>query len=241
MFLFLITLIVIAVTGYLAFKIFGDYKARSAFKKIALSLKNFIGIDTENLSGLTHRDIEILHDYEHLSQYLKPISYDEEHGLYRLEDEHIGFNFMIQLKPGMGYETLKFIESGVYQNPLLPENTIIQWNTWASPFISPLINDYLERKEFESIHAAQMFYDFFTKYKKLPLKEDWQVSIKDFFGFLSIKIPFNFNAITNETEYESSVSSIITIKSAIKGVLSQSGFYPAEINENLYILLLRLL
>ena len=241
MLILLIILTAIAVIGYLALKISDDYRAKSVLTKIALSLKNFIGIDTENLSGLTHRDIEILHDYEHLSHYLKPISYDEEHGLYRLEDEHIGFNFIIQLKPGMGYETLKFLESGIYQNPLLPENTIIQWNTWASPFISPLINDYLERKEFESIHAAQMFYDFFTKYKKLPLKEDWQVSIRDFFGFLSIKIPFDFNGITTETEYESAISSIITIKSAVKGVLSQSGVYPTEVNENLYILLLRLL
>ena len=219
---------------------FDDISVQSILRKIVLWNKNFLGIDTENIYGLTRKDINVLHDYERLSKYIQPQSYDDNLGLYKLEDDHIAFSFIIQLKPGMGHETLKFIETGIYQNPLFPQNTVIQWNTWASPFISPLINSYLERKEFEYIHAAKLFYDFFTKYKRSPLKEDWQLSVRDFFGFLSVKIPFNSDAYKGDTEYESAVSPIMTIKSSVKGLLSQAGFYPVEINESLYILLMRL-
>ena len=216
-----------------------DPRWQAVIKANCRGIRNFLGINPDN-SGLTNRDIEILHDFEHLSKYIKPVAYDPDHGLYELEDNYIGFSFLIQLKPGMGYETLKFLETGIYQNPLLPDNTIIQWNTWASPFISPLINSYLEKKEFESVHAAQMFYDFLDTHKEKPLKEDWQVTVKDFIGFLSVKIPFDTGGVTDETDYQSKISSIITIKSSIKGTLTQAGFYPSEIDESLYILLMRL-
>jgi len=206
------------------------------------ALKKFLQI--EDIKSVTNEDLKRYFDYDHLSDYLMPISYDKDNELFILEDDYIAFGFLVGIKPSVGVDTLNFIENGIYQDPSLPENTILQWSLWGSDFLEPLLDAYIRQKDSDNeevVKIAKTYADFLKRKSQEPLQEDWRVPVRDAILFLTVKVPFNFKTIENDIEYAQKVRNVTHLKSSIFGTLTQGSFNPMVITAEHYVLFAKLL
>lgn len=202
----------------------------------------FLQID--EIKSVTNDDLQRYFDYDHISDYLMPISYDKENELFILEDDYIAFGFLVGTKPSVGVDTLNFVENGIYQDPAIPPNSIIQWSMWGSDFLEPLLQAYMERKDSDNeevMQIANLYANFLQKKSNEPLQDDWRVPVRDAIVFLTVKIPFDFKLIENEESYNQKVRSVTQLKSSIFGTLTQANFNPLVMTAEHYVLFAKLL
>ena len=196
------------------------------------------------IDALSKEDVEGFLDYEHISNYLLPVAFDKDRNLFVLDDDYIAFGFMIGTKPSVGMETLNFLENGIYQDPQIPENTILQWILWGSDFIQPALQNYLNMKdsnEYNTFRIAQQFADFIEKKSKEEVYPEWSVLVKEAIALLTIKVPFNLAQVKTDADYSKKVASVIQMKKNTLSTLQQGGFNPVEIDSDFYLLFTRLM
>ena len=204
--------------------------------------KTFFGIDDQN-DALKAEEYSRFFEKVNLSKYLFPKFYDKETGLYILEDtlskpDYVGFAFSVYPKTVMGADTLQFLETGIYQNTSIPEDTILQWNMWGGAFLTPIVNRYLSKKEESYRYLAAKYSDFLFEHSKKGFTLDWQTPVRDLFVFLSVKVPYSFTG--NELADESKINSIVTLKNQIKSTLNQANLLPEELDPETLLLFERM-
>ncbi|MEM4071549.1 MAG: TraC family protein [Thermoplasmata archaeon] len=205
-------------------------------------LKKFLQID--DIKTITNDDLKRYFDYDHISDYLMPISYDKENEIFILEDDYIGFGFLVGTKPSVGVDTLNFIENGIYQDPSIPPNSILQWTLWGSDFLEPLLNAYVSQKDNDNeevMKIVQTYVDFLKNKSQEAIQDDWRVLTRDAILFFTVKIPFDFKSLQSEEEYAQKVRSITHLKSSIFGTLTQASFNPMVLTVEHYVLFAKLL
>jgi len=198
-----------------------------------MNLKAVLGL--EEVSGIRREDVEGLLVRVRLSDFLYSTAYDEEGGLYLCEDGYAGFVFSLYPKPMAGVETLTFLEKGIYQDPNLPENTLIQWLLWGNEHIRPLMDSYMERKEPEYRGLASIYTDFLLKHVREGFFVDWQCPVRDVQLYFAMKVPCGIG------EYEKKQPHLTSIKEGIRSTLAQTGFYPSEVEPKELVFLYYLL
>ncbi len=199
-------------------------------------------LQIRSIDALEKEHISMFFDYEHLSKYVLPIAYDKSKQFFYMADDTLGFGWIIGTKPSMGYETLNFLENGIYQDPQIPPNSIIQWVLWGGDFIDSLVNGYRSLKNLENKEIANIV-DTYVKFVRDKshgeIYEDWKIPVRDAWAFLTIKIPFNLSNMS-ETRYYEKISEISQLRDAIESTLKQAVFNPYRLTINEYLLLSRL-
>ena len=215
---------------------------KKGLKKITKPVKDFLQI--QPIDSITKDEIYRYFDYEKLDDYLMPISYDRTNKVFILEDNAVGIGFLLSVKPSVGRETLSFLENGIYQDPQLPENTIIQWTLWVGDLIEPALTDYLNRKEKQNEEAykiAEEFAKFMKEKAQGEMLPDWRVPLRNAVSILTIKVPFDFKSLVSREEYEQQLTEILHIKASVYGTLEQAGFSPKIMTAEDYLIFSRLL
>ena len=215
---------------------------KRAKNSILEKLKSFLQI--EEIDSIEHDEIYRYFDYEKLSKYLMPIAYDRKNQFFILEDNYIGVGFLLSVKASVGKDTINFLENGIYQDPQIPENSIIQWILWGGDFIDPILDEYLNMKDPENedvYELAKRFVSFVKEKAHGKITDDWQVPVRNMVLLMTIKIPFDFDVIQNDVEYENKVNLMKHIKSSLMGTLTQAGFSPSIMTADEYLVFARLL
>lgn len=209
---------------------------------VVKKIKDFLQIEPVN--SITQDEIYQFFDYEKLSKYILPISYDQDGGFFILEDNTLGIGFLVNIKPSVGKETLNFLENGIYQDPQLPDNTMIQWILWGGDFVEPLLEAYLSRKDQSNALAydiAKEFVRFANEKVENEIYDDWKIPLRNTIGMLFIKIPFDLKSIGNDADYEARTTAVKHIRASIYGTLTQAGFGPQKVDAETYLIFARLL
>ena len=203
--------------------------------EIFSGVKTFLGLS--ELDAIKSEEFSRFFEKLPLSKYLFPRTYDKEHDIYIIEDpisepDYLGFGFMLYPKTVMGADTLRFLETGIYQNPTVPDDTILQWNMWGGDFIDPAVNNYAERKEKGMQEIAGEYAKFLMEHKSKGFTLDWQSPLRDITVFLTVKVPFH---LTNDDfKNESQVNSVVSLKNQIFSTLNQANLMPEALEpENL--------
>jgi len=71
-----------------------------------------------------------------------PVAYDEDTGLFLLEDKFVGFVLEALPFPLVGADTVQKLYTNLFQDPSVPEGTIVQFTLWGSPRVEPLFWRY---------------------------------------------------------------------------------------------------
>ncbi len=171
---------------------------------------------------LENRDLKDL-QREKLSKYLPYLAYDEEKNLYINQDDTVGFI--------LSYTPFYLAGTKIYDgikgllNYSFKEGTIIQFLLVADDFIEPFLQEHARRKTrlnplvLKSVEKLTEFYRKGTK----GLKELNYIPVRNFHGFISVKIP------VSPEEYEAEAIRIIELKSVFIDKLRGVGLNPQEV------------
>ena len=186
----------------------------AVLRKIA----EFLGI-YEEVSGVEREEIESLLFRERLSKYVMPTAFDEELELFLCDDNTVGFGFRLYPKAGIGQDTVTIMKN-IFNDPSIPEDTIVQWTFFASPFFDSYLHSYAKRREKETSFVAEKYAEFLRKHRYEGFYNNWDVPVRDGLLFVTFKIPCKLD------QYEDKSRDIADLKSSIYATLSQAGLYP---------------
>ncbi|MHB1755823.1 MAG: TraC family protein [bacterium] len=205
-------------------------------------IKSFLGID-DQLDALKSEEYSRFFEKINLSKYIFPKKYDKENGLYILEDplskpDYLGFAFFLYPKTIMGADTLSFLETGIYQNMSIPEDTILQWNMWGGDLIEPLTDRYIDAKEPDMQNIAKEYTEFLNKHKSRGFTLDWQTPVRDVYTCLTVKVPFHLtgNTFTDDNK----VNLVLALKNQIFSTLNQANLSPEPIDPDVLVYFYRI-
>ncbi|MHB1702842.1 MAG: TraC family protein [bacterium] len=204
-------------------------------------IKSFLGLS--ELDAIKAEEFSRFFEKLPLSKYLFVRTYDKENGIYIIEDplskpDYLGFGFLVYPKTILSADTLRFLETGIYQNMSVPEDTILQWNLWGGDFIDPAVEDYVGRKEKDMQEIAAEYKKFLEEHKNKGFTLDWQSPVRDVTAFLTVKIPFN---LTNDDfKNESQVNAAVSLKNQINSTLNQANLMPEPLDPETLIFYYRM-
>ena len=209
--------------------------------KIFSEIKTFLGIS--ELDAVKAEEFSRFFEKVPLSKYLFPRTYDKDLDIYIIEDpmskpDYLGFGFILYPKTVMGADTLKFLETGIYQNPSVPNDAILQWNMWGGDFIDPIVDNYVERKEKDKREIAAVYAKFLKEHKNSGFTLDWRCPLRDIVVFLTVKVPFNLtnDDIKNETQ----ANAVVSLKNQIFSTLNQANLLPEPLDPESLIFFYRM-
>jgi len=183
-------------------------------KKIA----EFLGI-YEDVSGVEQEEIENLLFRERLSKYVMPTAFDEELELFLCDDDTVGFGFKLYPKVGVGQDTVTIMKN-IFNDPSIPEDTIVQWTFFASPYFEDYLKDYVSRREEKTSFVAKRYAQFLKEHRYEGFYNSWNVPVRDGLLFATFKIPCKIDG------YEGKSKDIADLRDSIHATLSQAGLYP---------------
>lgn len=204
-------------------------------------IKTFLGLS--ELDAVKAEEFSRFFEKVPLHKYLFPRTYDKDNDVYIIEDpmskpDYLGFGFILYPKTVMGADTLKFLETGIYQNLSIPDDTILQWNLWGGDFIDPMVNAYVNRKERDMQEIAMEYAKFLNEHKNKGFTIDWQSPVRDITAFLTVKVPFNLS--DDDLKNESKVNEIVSLKNQISSTLNQANLLPTPLDPETLVFFYRM-
>ena len=194
-----------------------------------------------DINELKEDDISEFFDYEKLSKYILPVAFQNSDSFFFTADNMLGFGWVVGIKSGMGYETLSFLENGIYQDSQIPENSILQWVLWGGNFIEPLVKGYRRMKDPEKTEIMKIvdsYTDFIKKKSKSYIYDEWKVPVRNATAFFTVKVPFNLHTMT-ESKYFEKLTLIKQLRDTIESTLLQANFNPYRLSIQDYLMLSR--
>lgn len=151
-----------------------------------------------------------------LSVHLPWISYDPESKLYRLRGDRIGFGF--ECRP------ISYLYAGIQEDldGLLrlsfPDNATLQVTLYADPYVDPIINSYLARKQNGHPLAAEAA-RYFAEFLRQRSREKEGRPVRNFRCFVTVTFP---EAATEKIDLE-------RFRQNVEGYLKVAGLFPKPV------------
>lgn len=175
-----------------------------------------------------------------IDKYFGVSSYDKESGIFIIEHKDevfAGILIEVPVLSGIGVDSVRDLEKQIYNNPAIPENSIIQWTLYASPNIESITDSYesLKSKD-DSIELVKIYTDWLKKKTSENILNGWNASVRNFTLLFSLKIKMNSLKDFFDGEKVSLIKNlkenlIISLKNIFGGAF--------EIDDKIYLLLLR--
>ena len=201
-------------------------------------------LQIREVNELRKDEIEEFFDYEKLNRFILPIACMDTNNdnFFFTADNMLGFGWVVGVKSGIGYETLNFLENGIYQDSQIPPNSILQWVLWGGDFVDPLLGSYRGMKDLDSgdiMKIVDSYIDFVKKKSRSYIYEDWQVPVRNVHVFFTVKIPFNLRNMT-ESRFQERLTSVRQLRDTLESTLFQANFNPYRLSIDDYLIFSRI-
>lgn len=199
-------------------------------------------LQIREVNELRKDEIEEFFDYEKLNRFILPIACMDTNNdnFFFTADNMLGFGWVVGVKSGIGYETLNFLENGIYQDSQILPNSILQWVLWGGDFVNPLLGSYRGMKDLDSgdiMKIVDSYIDFVKKKSRSYIYEDWQVPVRNVHVFFTVKIPFNLRNMT-ESRFQERLTSVRQLRDTLESTLFQANFNPYRLSIDDYLIFL---
>ena len=177
---------------------------------------------------------EKLLEHASVRELFAELAYEQEYGLYYMEDGMLGFVFELTPMSGADQTTLEQLIGVLSQD--WPSGSFLQMHLIPSPDMEDsLCNSVAQRDPSDDLlfTTATRRADFLRHGAKEPIGDDQNALVRDFKLILSAKLP------CHQPPEEEDLKKTYTIKTAVESALKATGFNPQRMTASRYVRLMQ--